>query len=350
MQLVSARVLHVGPLVDLTFRFLSADDSARRITCVVGGAGTGKSSLVAALANTRPGHAVVIPRPSAGRERKSPLAVTDWFAGQDDAARPHPLRMVTPGGVLPGEDEDRILERRREQAVYERRAVDGGFVFLALPSCRWFGRSPILLSAPDRTVGRYDVRSTLPMDDATRTDLSRETKQTLSYAAIRAALASKAGQTARESRLDQALRQALSELALISGFSFVGADPITLEPVFQSPGGTLTLFDDLPTGVRHLIAFVALPLRALFGAYSEGDPRDTEGVVAIDDVELHQDTTVLAALAPALKRALPRMQWILTTSSTTLAAACEADEVIALRRLQASGGIELYTGLGAVVH
>jgi hypothetical protein len=351
MQLASVRVLHMGPFVDLAFGFANRDESSRRMTCIVGGAGTGKTSLVAALSCTRPGHAVVVPRLGSVRSPKGPLTVADWMVGQDDPARPHPLRVVTPGGALPGEDEDRILERRREQTIYERKALEGGgFVFVALPSCRWFSRSPLLLSAPERTIGRYDVRAAFSADDATRADLSRETKQLLSYAVIRAALAGKAGHSATEARLEQALRQALSELLGLLGFAFVGADPATLEPVFQSPSGALLPFDDLPTGARHLAAFAALPLRAVHGAYPDGDPRAAEAVVAIDDVELHQDIGVQSALVPALKRALPRVQWILTTSSAATASACDPDEVIALRRLQANGGIELYTGLRAVVH
>jgi hypothetical protein len=52
----------------------------------------------------------------------------------------------------------------------------------------WFSRQPIALSAPARTVARYDVRASASGDDATRSDLARETKQALVYAAIAAAL------------------------------------------------------------------------------------------------------------------------------------------------------------------
>src|SRR4051812_34557443 len=190
MQLAAARLVEVGPLADLTFRFANPDDSVRRMTCVAGGGGTGKTSLVAALACTRPGHAVVIPR-STGRSTKTPVAMAEWLTGQDDAGRPHPLRVVTPGAALPQENEERILERRREQAFYERKAVDNGFVFLALPGCRWFSRSPLLISAPERTIARYDVRAPFSPEDATRADLARETKQVLTYATIRAALGAK---------------------------------------------------------------------------------------------------------------------------------------------------------------
>ena len=45
--------------------------------------------------------------------------------------------------------------------TFDRVAKDGGFVFVAIPSTRWFGRQPITMAAPGKTVARYDVRSVL---------------------------------------------------------------------------------------------------------------------------------------------------------------------------------------------
>jgi predicted ATPase len=52
----------------------------------------------------------------------------------------------------------------------------------------------------------------------------------------------------------------------------------------------------------------------------------------IDDVESQQDPALLRVLVSVLRRALPGVQWILTTASAQLALACEAGEVVALRR------------------
>jgi predicted ATPase len=93
------------------------------------------------------------------------------------------------------------------------------------------------------------------------------------------------------------------------------------------------------------VAFVALPLRALAAAYPGAEsPRDREGVVAIDDAESQQDPTLLRMLVPLLRRALPNVQWLLTTSSTQLALACEPSDVVALRRTSADR-VELGAGL-----
>src|SRR5262245_62896504 len=100
MLLVRCRLSNVGPLSDLTFHFADEGDRPRPITCVLGSAGTGKSSLLFSLASTRPGHAIVLSRPGAPKSEPTPTAFTDWLTGEDDPARPHTLSVSTPGAVL----------------------------------------------------------------------------------------------------------------------------------------------------------------------------------------------------------------------------------------------------------
>jgi hypothetical protein len=358
MQISRMRVVGVGPIEDLTFRFADDEGRSRATTVIVGGAGVGKTSLLSAMASTRPGLAVV--------QHRSPDRISyvtaEWLTGDDDAARPHPLSVLTPNAPV-AEDDDGAPQRRREQSAYDRRASEGGFVLVALSGARWFSKSSVLLSAPDRSLGRYDVRTPAHFDDATRADLARETKQALSYASIGAALsarrrAAKQASVERIEAFERALQDAVSPLAELAGYTYLGADPFTLEPAFIGPDERPLSFDELPTSVRHLVSFVALPLRALFAAYParSGPPeralelRASEGVVLIDDVELHQDIAVQRALLPALRRALPRVQWIVTTSSPEIAQGCEASDVLALRRMPSSDRVELYEGDLAVVH
>ncbi len=349
MQLVRCRLLRVGPFADVTFQLTDDGDRPRLITCVLGSAGTGKSSLIFALASTRPGHAVVLSRPGVPKPDETPGAITEWLTGEDEPARPHPLSVATPGAILEREGDD-ATQKRREQTLFERRAAEGGFSFSAFAASRWFSRCPIVLTSPERSLARYDVRATPSFDDATRNDLTRETKQVLSGAALAAAVCAKMRQPSAFTMLDDALRLAVTELVGLVGYAYIGVDPASLEPLFESHGGRIVAFDELPTSARHLASFAALPLRALFGAYGQSDPLAHEGVVVIDDVELHQDATTQRALGPALRRALPRVQWIVTTSSPNVALGCEPHEVIALRRLEASGAVELHTGSLALVH
>jgi predicted ATP-binding protein involved in virulence len=182
-------------------------------------------------------------------------------------------------------------------------------------------------------------------------DLARDTKQALAYAALAAALAESGAATSPDPRIfAEAMMEAVGVLVSLAGFQYRGIDPRSLEPVFVTTSGRLLSFDGLPTRARHLVAFAALTTRVLWAAYPGTDPRAAEAVVAIDEVDLHQDPGVQGHLVPALRRALPRVQWLLTTTSPAVAASCEAREVLALRRLPDGERIELYVGDQARTH
>jgi hypothetical protein len=286
------------------------------------------------------------------------FVVTDWVLGDDDPARPHALRVASPNAALEG---DEMTLRRREQAHFDKRAQDGGFVLVAFSGARWFSRAPVLLSSPERTVGRYDVKVAPAFDDATRADLARETKQALAYASIGAALSrgDSGGVFSTPTfehgssdlaLFDRAIRDVTGALARASRYTYVGTDSRTLEPTFASETGAHSTFDELPSAARHLVAFCALTTRALFAAYPGRDPRRGEAVVLVDDVELHQDESAQRLVIPALREALPRVQWIVTTASPIVTSGCDASEVLALRRTPEASGVQLYEGVLAVVH
>ncbi len=360
MRLVAARVIGVGPFEDVRFPFADEAGTPNRVSVVHGGGGVGKTTLLTAIASTRPGHSVVLPasltgdaplpeRPVLAGESRVPCAICEWSLGADDPGRPHPIVVATPSVRALAHDELEGL-RRREQAIFDRRARGGGFAFLALSSGRWFSRQPIAMSAPARTVARYDVRASAVLDDAARADLARETKQALSYAEIASALEASRGTSARFGRLRDAMRGAVQALVQMSGYSFLGLDAASFEPIFRSASGKHSDFDALPTHVRHLVALAALPVRTLWAAYPGIDPREAEGVVLVDEIDLHQDAITQAGLARALTAALPGVQWILTTSSPVVAASCDAGEALALRRLPDAESVDLYVGHEARTH
>jgi hypothetical protein len=340
MRLASVRLRNVGPFDDTTVRFVSDEtgedaQAPRPVTVLFGGDGTGKTSLLAAIGLTRPGYALP-PLPSS-RERvdgEPPFVVTEWMLGEDDPERPHPLVVTSPTVLLPGEAAEVAAIRRREQAIFDKRAQqEGGFVFMAFSGARWFSRSATVLTTPERSVLRYDVRHPVSFDDPTRADLTRETKQALVYAAVADGLGRGRAETMFLSHFDEAMREVATLVLEPFGFRYAGVGATTLEPEARDAAGRLVSFDALPRAARHLLAFVVLPLRALFAAYPGSEsPREHEGVVAIDDVEIQQDPAFLRAILPLLREALPNVQWILATSSTQLALACEAGEVVALRR------------------
>jgi hypothetical protein len=359
MKLLQAVLVGVGPFDRLVLPFADDAGEARALTVIQGTGGVGKSSVLAALASTRPGHCVVQPtRWEPPVSAAQPFAACDWALGQDEPLRPHPLSVVSPNARLNVNDEQEAL-RRREQVLFDRLATEGGFAFLSIPSTRWFSRQPIAFSAPARTVARYDVRAALSADDATRADLARETKQALAYAAIASALAARTTAAIRGERsfelLGEAMHSALDTLLGLVGCSYQGLDPFSFEPMFSVRGSERDLpFDGLPTRARHLAAFAALAVRTLWAAYPEHDPRESEGVIAIDDVDLHQDSQVQQQLPRAFREALPGVQWILTTSSSLLASSADPGAVLALRPLPEGTGpgqaVRIFAGDQARTH
>jgi hypothetical protein len=348
MQLASVRLVGLVPFDDLRFSMCDDEGVPRPVVVVLGGGGVGKTTLLAAIASTRPGHAVAQSR-ARGGPGEPPFVVADWMLADDDVDRPHPLRVASPNAQL-GEDEGASLLRRREQALFDKRAEGGGFVLVSFSGMRWASRSAVMLTSPERTITRYDPRAPHAFDDATRADVTRETKQALSYSSIAAALSrgDDGPQGRRFARFDEAMRDVVSRLTSLVGLRYLGADPTTLEPSFESGDGRLLSFDELSTSARCLAAFGALTLRALFAGHARQDTRHAQAVALIDDAHLHLDASTQRRLIPTLREALPRVQWIVTTSSTDLALGAEPGEVFALRRM--ASRIELHEGELAIAH
>jgi len=356
VRLLLADLTHVGPFNAARLSLDEGEGKARSLTVIHGAGGVGKSSLLQAIASTRPGQVSTLQPAASERgfslgndEREAlPSATTYWLLGQDDAERQHPLCLSSPNTRVHASEELELL-RRREQSVFDRVAREGGFAYLAIPSNRWFSTHPIAINAPLRTVARYDVRGSLSFDD--RLDLARETKQALAYAEIGAALQRVSGAEHPDQRLfSAAMSHAVNTLLESAGFSYVGLDSLSFEPMFSGSRRKAVPFDALPTGVRHLVALGALPTRTLWGAYPGRDPRRAEGVVTIDEPELHQDNCVQAQLMSALEEALPSVQWLVATASPLVASSVDASAVIALRRSEAGKDVELFSGFEARTH
>jgi len=354
MYLLRAQLHGVGPFDHLELSFTDEQEQPRRMIVIHGGGGVGKTSLLAAIGTSRPGHATA-QQPRTDQQKHVDgnavaWASADWLLSQDDPERPHALRVASPNVKLAGPDAEE-LTRRREQALFDRVASEGGFAFLSIAATRWFSRQPIGISAPSRGVARYDVKQPAGLDDATRSDLSRDTKQALAYAEIGAALAERRPLEG-DVRLDMlglAMHKVVDRLASLTGYNYLGLDALSWEPMFRAGDGARVAFDALPTRARHLVAFGALTVRTVWAAYPDRDPRIAEGVVLIDEVDLHQDASVAPKLPGALRAALPSVQWILTTHSPSLAAGVAPGEVLALRA-GTEGRVELHSGPSATTH
>ncbi|HEX2734375.1 MAG TPA: hypothetical protein VHM70_22350 [Polyangiaceae bacterium] len=343
MKLKSVHMSCPESLGDFALSFDDEQGSPKPLTLVFGGPGSGKTTLLTALAHTRPGHTVAMNL----RPTDPPcFARSEWWLGLDEPDRVHPLRLWSPNAGPELAEADPAA--RRDVALFDKLAREGGFVFVAFSAMRWFSRSPLILSAPERSVRRYDVRSNEPLDDAARNDLSRDVKQALVYAAIVRALPEVDGD--RHQILGDTMSRVVNSLTRALGYEYIGISPTSLEPTFVGRERVQLPFDALPSAVKHAAAFGALTLRALWAAYPGLNPELAQGLVVIDQIELHQDASVAAILLERLLAALPNVQWIVTTRSQELLASRNPDECVALRRLDPAGKVSVHWGPDAHVH
>lgn len=360
MYLERVRIVQFGPLEEFELELFEHDQHPRLLTVIHGRGGIGKTTILEAIANTRPGKAMPL-SPHRRRDPDDAHAVCEWRLFDEDETRPHPLVVASPNVRLAGDGES---ARRREQSHFDRCAVQGpGYVFVDIPSHRSFSRASLGLTDPGRSMSRYDVRGQTAGYDASRPDLTRPCKQAISYAAIRSALVERVSpargfaysspdglSSELFDPLGHAMHAAIGELAKLAGYWYRGLDIDSLEPMFEAFTGERLSFDALPTQLRHALSFVALPLRAAWAGHAGADPRTVECVVTIDDFELFLGPNMLQGLFPALRRAMPKAQWLLTTSSPYAAAYAAADALYTLRREPDNHAVAVYHGQSAFTH
>jgi hypothetical protein len=342
MKLLAVRLLCPTTLGEIVVSFTGEDGNPRPVTLIYGGPGSGKTSVLAAIAGTRPGYAASLSiRPS----DPPCFACCEWLSGMDEPDHVHVLSVFSPNAPEGFRPKDPAASR--EAMFFDRLARDGGFVFLSFSAVRWFSKAPLMLSTPERSILRYDVRANEPFDDASRNDLTRDVKQALAYAAIVRVLPQTDGP--RHRVLGEAMQELVNDLVQLSGYRYAELDASTLEPVFVAPNGQSLRFDAIPAALKHAVAFGALTLRALWAAYQGVTPTRAQAVVAIDELELHQDASLASAIIDVLTKHLPNVQWVITTRSTALLGCRNADEILALQPVE-QRGVAIYGGSDARVH
>lgn len=351
MYLDRARIAGLGPFDHIEVEFCDRPGEPRLMTVIHGDGGTGKTTLLAAISATRPAHHVV--QTSIWRRPGTkPHVVCDWRLGAEDPDRPHPLKVATPGIAIEPDDAAEQL-RRREVAHFDRVLADkGGFAFVGIPGSRRFPRSTMIIGDPARTVLRPDTRGAPGFQDPNGVELTRPVKLVLVYAGLSMALAGDSrGESGADPRcLGSAIQDALDELLGLVGFRYRGLSPRTFEPRFETPGGAVVPFDALPNQARQLVCFATIPVHQLWIANRGRDPRHCEGTVMIDDIELNISTTVQLELLTSLRRALPKAQWIVSTSSPVLAHAASLGTTVTLRYEPGSDQVEAYEGELSLTH
>ena len=93
---------------------------------------------------------------------------------------------------------------------------------------------------------------------------------------------------------------------------------------------------DLPDGFRSAAAWIA-DLCSIWcekapDLAASAKPADIHAIVLIDEIDLHLHPSLQRALIPRLRKAFPKVQWIVTTHSPLVLANFDVNEIIALDR------------------
>lgn len=122
-----------------------------------------------------------------------------------------------------------------------------------------------------------------------------------------------------------------SQTSLIEAHRFtmqVGSEELKLPAVWLSQG-----YQAVVSLVADIIGNVWLEANA------EVPLRDMEGIVLVDEIDLHLHPTWQTEIVRGLKQAFPRMQFIVTTHSPLVLAGCRADEVWTLAQDESTGDV-----------
>ncbi len=102
---------------------------------------------------------------------------------------------------------------------------------------------------------------------------------------------------------------------------------------------------DLPDGFRSSVAWLAdlcaswlQRARSYMKGTPSPDPTQIRAIVLLDEIDLHLHPTLQRCLVPRLRRALPGVDWIVTTHSPLVISSFSAAEIVVLDR-QAAGGV-----------
>jgi WD40 repeat protein/GTPase SAR1 family protein len=102
---------------------------------------------------------------------------------------------------------------------------------------------------------------------------------------------------------------------------------------------------DLPDGFRSSVAWLADLCEAWCQKFPQqavhAMPADIQALVLLDEIDLHLHPSLQRRLVPALRKALPGVQWIVTTHAPLVLSSFDRNEIIALDRSEPSGVREL---------
>lgn len=134
----------------------------------------------------------------------------------------------------------------------------------------------------------------------------------------------------------RAVRDAVA--SLMPGFDELRIDREVTPPAMVVTKGDVELrIDQLSDGERNLIALAGDLARRMAIANPGSDaPRETEGVILIDEIEQHLHPALQRKVIPSLQRAFPKAQLIVTTHSPQVLSSVPASAIVVLDGCDAS--------------
>jgi len=127
----------------------------------------------------------------------------------------------------------------------------------------------------------------------------------------------------------KAVRDAVA--GLMPGFSRLRIQRSPRPVMVITKGDTQFRLDQLSDGERNLIALTGeLARRMAVASPKSDDPRQLEGVVLIDEIEQHIHPGLQREILPRLRRAFPRIQFIVSTHSPQVLSTAPRDAIVAV--------------------
>lgn len=369
MYIRSLSIKNLKRLHDLTLPFTHADGSPRMWTVLIGENGTGKTSILQAIALAAAGQLrvndlvgnsfvhLVDRRQSEALEISASFAFTQSNLQQGKAL--HPLH----SGPVPS---DLHLQ---SQVRLEREET-------SLRAHAWYGDKPRTHQAPSQDpldnarskelprwfVIGFGVRRNLPLvgriPDLTRPSVDRMKSLFDSEHALTSTSFLSHFVESKARAYSAALKSAiidtdvlptdLADLELRGQGGVAKASDLIERERFQQTLGTTNVKVPavaLAHGYQSTIAWIAdLVGHILLESDESGvAPRDFEGLVLIDEIDLYLHPKWQAQLIPALRRTFPKLQFVATTHSPVVLGALVPEEVVRLEADPQTGHVQRIT-------
>jgi len=307
----------------LELRFDRPSSLEGRWTCIAGINGAGKSSVLQALGLVLLGHPLAV---ELGGERLNRMRRLVDLVNRKRAVVEVALK-------APGRDPLAPLRLYIDEG---RTGITGGLPRGQAPS--WDRIRQLVIAGYGATrnlSSRIDSSSEHLSPDVRRLITLFDPLSQLAGAEVLLARQSASGPFA--DLFQNMVRQVLgAELQTAIGISF--GSPLTQVPGIRFSVANRDLVEaiDLPDGFRSAAAWMA-DLCAIWcekapDLAANANPADIQAIVLIDEIDLHLHPSLQRELVPRLRKALPKVQWIVTTHSPLVLSNFDSAEIIALDR------------------